>query len=429
MACVRCALCALFSTRVAGRLTRNCVRCDTAAFMRCLFCATVRFAAFAPPAWCASPHGRAAASDAATISASLLSYAEKIHGLYWRNGTSASLTLAHLLRYMPRRDALQLFAGTDIFLIDFVLEEHVRLALDLREGAGPAWARDQSLVPDAVWLDHVLPYAFLNEKRDVGFRWRTKFLRIFKEDGRIFHTTTATEAMKLVAELVPRISLDSTLVCQGCGLVLPDAAVSDFAAGPVISWVSQSAPMNLSPQQTSERGGSCTGTAITMAAAARAVGIPVRIAGCSQSSPNDDHHWTEFYDPQAPPLFDKDFWHTKEGTSRGNAGGPWDALSAPMAGCLSRLVPKSELNNLYCSKWSGVASMPLLWGVDPTWSRIGSEGRCGAYCSRFGCGGHTYSQAECGFPGEGGEGGLEVGRAAGGAEGAMPGPLHGAAVV
>ena len=33
-----------------------------------------------------------------------------------------------------------------------------------------------------------------------------------------------------------------------------------------------------------------------MAAAARSVGIPIRIAGCSQSIQGDDHHWTEFYD-------------------------------------------------------------------------------------------------------------------------------------
>ena len=154
---------------------------STPDFLRCHFCTTHRFAAFAPPAWCEASHGRAAAGDAATISAFLLNYAEKIHGLYWRNETSASIALTHLLRYMPRRDTLQLFAGTDTFLIDFVLEEHIRLALYVREGAGAAWARDQESVPDAIWLDYVLPYAFLNEKRDVGFGWRAKFLRIFQE--------------------------------------------------------------------------------------------------------------------------------------------------------------------------------------------------------------------------------------------------------
>jgi hypothetical protein len=101
---------------------------STPDFLRCHFCTTHRFSAFAPPAWCEAWQGREAADDAATISASLLNYAEKIHGLYWRNDTSASIALAHLLRYMPRRDTLQLFAGTDAFLIDFVLEEHIPAA-------------------------------------------------------------------------------------------------------------------------------------------------------------------------------------------------------------------------------------------------------------------------------------------------------------
>ena len=51
-------------------------------------------------------------------------------------------------------------------------------------------------------------------------------------------------------------------------------------------------------------------------AAARSVGIPARIAGCSQSIPNDDHHWVEYYDASAPGPFGSP-WHTKEGTSAG----------------------------------------------------------------------------------------------------------------
>ena len=103
----------------------------------------------------------------------------------------------------------------------------------------------------------------------------------------------------------------------------------------------------------------------------------------------------------------------------GNEEGPWDALSGAMAGCLSKLILKSEMNNLYSSKWSGDTAMPLLWGVDPTWSRIGSEGRCGAYCTRFGCGpgmAHQFSQDECGFAGPGGGDGQQrrVERGAGG---------------
>ena len=46
---------------------------------------------------------------------------------------------------------------------------------------------------------------------------------------------------------------------------------------------------------------------------ARAVGIPARIAGCSESIVRgDDHHWVEFFDPSSPGPFN-DSWHTKEG--------------------------------------------------------------------------------------------------------------------
>ena len=83
--------------------------------------------------------------------------------------------LAHLLRYMPVRDAIKLFQPDDAFL-DYVLE-HVRLALLVR-AEGPAWARNESL-SDREFRDYVLPYAFLNEKRDVAFRWRHRFFQLF----------------------------------------------------------------------------------------------------------------------------------------------------------------------------------------------------------------------------------------------------------
>eukprot|EP01051_Picozoa_sp_SAG22_P004596 SAG22_NODE_250_length_13779_cov_6.413450_6_plen_161_part_00 len=156
-------------------------------------------------------------------------------------------------------------------------------------------------------------------------------------------------------------------------------------------------------QQIVENGGSCTGTAILLAAVLRSVGIPSRVAGCSDESAaaakGNDHHWclaaaclfaavlpflfvaarltgvcvrgvlcaslsspsiplspsvcvraracvctfglsrVEFWDPTDPGPFG-DYWHTKEGVSRGNAGGPWDGASGPMAGCMRGLTAK-----------------------------------------------------------------------------------------
>ena len=65
--------------------------------------------------------------------------------------------------------------------------------------------------------------------------------------------------------------------------------------GDYITWHSSSSPGILSPQQVGLFGGSCTGTGILMVLAARAVGLPARLTGCSQSIADDDHHWVEFW--------------------------------------------------------------------------------------------------------------------------------------
>ena len=113
-------------------------------------------------------------------------------------------------------------------------------------------------------------------------------------------------------------------------------------------------------------GGSCTGTGIFLVLAARSVGIPTRIEGCSESVVRgDDHHWASFYDPADAGPFG-DFWHTKEGESAGNEGGPWDAPSGPMSGCLQGVVPGSAMDSLWASVHSSDVQLPLLWANDTT---------------------------------------------------------------
>jgi len=66
-----------------------------AGFLCCLFCATPRFSTFATPrGWCDAER---AGDGAAVVAAALLRYAEKIHGVYWRNDTSAGSALTHLV--------------------------------------------------------------------------------------------------------------------------------------------------------------------------------------------------------------------------------------------------------------------------------------------------------------------------------------------
>ena len=50
-----------------------------------------------------------------------------------------------------------------------------------------------------------------------------------------------------------------------------------------------------------------------------------------------------------PLLFDCfEARHTKEGVSKGNAGGPWDGASGPMNGCMRGLKANSSLDMLWC---------------------------------------------------------------------------------
>jgi hypothetical protein len=327
------------------------------------------------------------------IAAALLDYG-RVQGRFWADDMAAQDALAHLLRYMPVRDAIKLFQPDDAFL-DYVLE-HVRLALLVR-AEGPAWARNESL-SDREFRDYVLPYAFLNEKRDVAFRWRHRFFQLFYANTSAL--ASATAAMHFLAAAIPKAA--------GAGALVLDGAL---VPGPVVRWESETSPMRLSPEQVIDLGGgSCTGTAVVLAAAARAVGIAARVAGCSQSIPGDDHHWIEYLDRAAGdgPL-GEGAWHTKEGTSRGNAGGPWDAPSGPMNTCLQYLVAKDKarLNTIWASSWSSPVSLPLQWG--PTGEAaaklafVGGENRCGAYCTAWGCGKNQterFTQAECDVPTE-----------------------------
>ena len=137
-------------------------------------------------------------------------------------------------------------------------------------------------------------------------------------------------------------------------------------------------------------------------AAARSVGIPARLAGCPESVVRgDDHHWAEFYDPASPGPFG-DGWHTKEGVSAGNAGGPWDSPSGPMLGCLAGTVPGSAMDSLWAVWPSAPAVAPTLWSNDTwsqTWARVAGVNRCGAYCQAWGCGMNNsqhWTQAQCG---------------------------------
>ena len=374
-----------------GAITAKCLsksEKSSLEFIQCSFCDTPRFVYVANARARKNVCENGDPPNLPTVARAVLDYLT-VQGHFWRIESDALGSMEHLIEHMPVRDALLLFGnGGDTFL-NFIAE-HIQLALLVRYD-GPSWTRS---IPQDIYRDYVLPYAFLNEKRDVDFRWRSRFFKLFYP--LISKANPTTQAMHILTDAIPLAAASGVLEYNNT--VVP---------GYVVQWKSETSPMRLSPENVIELGGgSCTGTAITLAAAARSVGIPIRLAGCSQSIQDDDHHWTEFYDKNDPGPF-QDFWHSKEGTSKGNEGGPWDSPSAPMNTCLKYLVPRDPtgLNTIWVSQWSSNVTMPLQWGPRITttsgWlngSSVSGLNRCGAYCSAWGCGSNQtnrYKQSDC----------------------------------
>jgi hypothetical protein len=301
---------------------------------------------------------------------------------------NASLALPLQLARMPRRDLLLLLTEPALF-VDFLLE-NLRYALHTR-----AWSVGWGVTWD-LFVDAVLPYAVIDEKRDLWWRPRARLAALLR--NATAGAPNATAAMRAVAAALPHAASQGVLALASGG----GAAVEALAPGPPFTWRSSTSPAYLSVQQVAAFGGSCTGTGVVLVAAARAVGVPARLAGCGQTDvAGDDHHWAEFWDGSAAGPLGPGGWHTKEGTSAGNEGGPWDAPSGPMLGCLAGVAPFSALNSLWAASPASPVYLPLLWSNDSfsqAWGFVGGLDRCGAYCSAWGCGpgnAQRYSQAQC----------------------------------
>jgi len=314
----------------------------------------------------------AAAGDVVGLATQAFVNATTLHGIHWQDSPggkeeNATLAITALLRYMPRRDVILLFQDTFNFL-DFLVQ-HVRYALKARRTF--PWAHAVSWER---FVEAVLPYAVISEKRDTQWRWRPRFFQLLQP--LLAGVGNITAAAHVVAGAIPSAALQGVLSVDG-----------ESAIGDVIRWESEVSPSVLSPQQVAQMGGSCTGTAVVLVAALRSVGVPARIAGCSQSIVrDDDHHWAEFWDDSNGTGPFGDGWHTKEGTSAGNEGGPWDAPSGPMQGCLKGTLPHSTMATIWASSWSSPTFMPTQWHYSSwaaTWGHVGAVNRCGAYVSHL----------------------------------------------
>lgn len=159
--------------------------------------------------------------------------------------------VAFLISYMPQRDL-------DSLTGDFILE-NTQVAYEAREKY--AWAK---ALPDSVFLNEVLPYASLNERRD---NWRRDFLNRF--------SPLADQCTDI------RAAIDS--VSRNIANVLKT------------EYNVKRRKVDQSPYESIEQGmATCTGLSILLVDAFRSVGIPARVAGTPNwTTKNGNHNWVE----------------------------------------------------------------------------------------------------------------------------------------
>jgi pimeloyl-ACP methyl ester carboxylesterase len=218
-----------------------------------------------------------------------------------------------LIRHMPTVDLQRLSA-------DFLVE-NVSLAYEAF-GNSP-WAQK---VPREVFLNDVLPYASLNERRD---RWRKMLFE--KCRSMITNCSTPGEAAqalnrKLFKATNVRYSTERHRADQG-------------------------------PLESMESGlATCTGLSILLVDACRAVGVPARVTATPMWTNNRGNHtWVEIWD---------DGWHftgaaepDPKGLDRG-----W------FRGDAARAIKDEPRYAIYASSFAGTGlSFPLPWARDIAW--------------------------------------------------------------
>jgi hypothetical protein len=201
---------------------------------------------------------------------------------------------------------------------DFLME-NLRLALEARERF--PWAKSP---PERIFVNDVLPYASLDEPRDP---WRADFYKVAGEI--VAGCKTATEAAQaLNQKLFTRLKVHYNLGRKR---------------------------NNQSPSESIEQGkATCTGLAIILVDACRAVGIPARIAGVPKwANKEGNHTWVEIWDGDW--FFTGADEYDKKGLNRG-----WFNNDAALTARSSNSV-----NQVYASSWRRTGDwFPLAWDLD-----------------------------------------------------------------
>ncbi len=218
------------------------------------------------------------------------------------------LEAARFLRqHRPQRDAA---------LPAELLTENLRLALEAR--ARFPWAKD---VPDELFLNDVLPYAILDEKRE---SWRPMLLELTAPI--VAESKTAAEAV----QAINRELYDKIKVHYNTGRKRPNACATESI----------------------EQGrATCTGLTILLVEACRSVGIPARAAGVFLwHDDRGNHTWPEVWVDGRWQFTGADEYDAK-GLNRG-----WFVADA------ARATTGEVKHGVWASSWArSGASFPLAW--------------------------------------------------------------------
>ncbi len=216
--------------------------------------------------------------------------------------------LAFLLVHMPPADLQAVKA-------DFLLE-NIDYAYRARKAV--SWGKD---LPDELFLNYVVPYANVNERRD---NWRKDFFEKFS----------------------PAIKECKTP--GGAALVLNKAV---FAETKVKYHPTKRPKPDQSPYESIEAGyASCTGLSIMLVDACRAVGIPARVVGTQWTNVGGNHTWSEVWDRQ---------WNFLASAEGKNLNKAWFTANAAAADA-SRVEKR-----IYAASWAQTGTQfPLIWAPD-----------------------------------------------------------------
>ncbi|MBN2162037.1 MAG: hypothetical protein JXR25_11535 [Pontiellaceae bacterium] len=227
-------------------------------------------------------------------------------------GAEGEKAAQFLTNNMPEKDRQQLNSA--------FLEENLDLALRARKSF--AWAAQ---VPENLFLNDVLPYAVVDERRD---RWRPDYFVMASNivDG----AASATEAVQQLNR--------------------------DFFKVVNVHYNTKRERPNQSPIESAEQSmASCTGLSIILVDACRAIGIPARIAGTPLwTNMRGNHTWVEFWDGD---------WHfigadeyDAAGVDRG-----W------FAGDASKALADNPRHAIYATSWKKTEGhFPMVWAPEDT---------------------------------------------------------------